>query len=233
MNTLFKYITIFSLLISLAHAEGERRGEAGSRKLSQEEKKEIFEIKKQDFQKNENIKTKQSFASNYLPPVIYDNDAHNICAIALKGNHVDIEDGSRWIVKPGYRNEALSWDETDPIAIVRNDSFIASYFLGYTYKMINTYTKTYIEVKLHLGPLLDNPLTLQVKNINTISDEIVLSDNSYWQIDSSDSALFNKWLIGDTIIAGTNENPGWFHRSYKNILINVNLLEDVRAKRLD
>ena len=98
--------------------------------------------------------------------------------------------------------------------------------------MINARSNTYIEVKLSLGPVLDNPYTLQVVAINPLTYEVVLSDGSFWKCDSSQYYLFNKWLVGDGIIIGRNLKKGWCS-SYENFLINVNMLQNVRSQRLE
>ena len=109
---------------------------------------------------------------------------------------------------------------------------MSSFLYGYKYKMINARKNISVEVKLYLGPLLKNPYTLQVLAINPITFEILLSDQSIWKCDPSQYYLFDKWLAGDGVIVGTNVK-GWFNSCYDNLLINVNLLNEIRSNKVE
>lgn len=233
MKILINYLSAFALLFSsIVFADNEERIEPGSRKLSEEQKKEIEDIQKR--QNHSNIKKDQipGVYDNQYPPLIYSHYIHNLVGISALGDYLIIENGSQWTIKPGYANEVFSWREKDPIMIEMNDSFISSYFCGYKYKMVNARTNTAIEVKLHLGPMLNNPYTLQIAALNPITHEIILTDNSLWQCDPLQYYLFEKWLPGDGIIVGTNIK-GWFNKTYDNMLINVNLLQEIRSNRVE
>jgi len=230
MKTLSKYLLIFTFLFSsLIFADEEKRIEPGSRHLTEQEKKEIEEIEKQEF--NINKKEVPGIYNHQYPPLIFNHYIHNLLGVSALGDFLIIEDESEWVIKSGYANEAFSWKENDPIILVLNDSFLSSHLFGYKYKMINSRTNTSIEVKMNLGPILNNPYTLQIVTLNPITYEVILSDNSIWHCDPSQYHLFNKWIIGDGIIIGTNVK-GWFNNSYKNLLINVNLLQEIRTNRI-
>ncbi|KKL67463.1 hypothetical protein LCGC14_2134770, partial [marine sediment metagenome] len=57
-------------------------------------------------------------------------------------------------------------------------------------------------------------------------------DNSLWQLDPSQKKLLLKWIATDGIIIGTNAK-GWFNNSYENLLINVNMLQEIKANRIE
>ena len=219
------FYTLFALLAAPSFSE-EKRIEPGSRQLSEEELK-IHE----SFQKKETSEKNELRVLEYYPPVVYDTDIHNFSAISVLGDYVVLEDGSGWKIRPGYESEAFSWKEFDPIVITENDSVVSSWFHGYNFKMTNLNTNKYIETKLFLGPLLDNPNTLQVVSIDPYYKEVGLSDNSFWKVDSSDFYLLDKWLIGDGIIIGRNYRKRW-HSTSDKILINVNLLKTVKCHRV-
>lgn len=216
------------LLASLVFASTYRI-DSGTRVLSEQEKKEIL-----DTPQNEVLVTKQytNAISNQIPAIAIAHHTHFITSLSVLNDFIIIEDGSEWSVKPAYANEITTWYNNDPILIYINDSFISSFFQGYKYKMYNSRTNTTIEVKIHLGPVLNNPYTLQIAALNPRTYEVVLSDNSLWQCNPSEYKLFNKWLPGDGIIVGSNVK-GWFNTTYDNILINVNMLEEIKANRLE
>jgi len=234
MKSLIRYFTtiVFFLITIFAFANDDRRVEVGSRQLTEAEKKELFEQEKKEFASSEKKELYPTIYDNQYPPLVFNHYIHNLVGISVLGDYLIIEDGSQWNIKYGSSKEAFSWKDNDPIMIIKNNSFYSSYFYGYKYKMINTRTGSAIEVKLHLSPILDNPYTLQVVAIDPTTSEIILSDNSLWQLDPSQKKLLMKWTTKDVIIIGTN-SKGWFNNSYDNILINVNWLQEIRANRVE
>ncbi|MBN2479540.1 MAG: hypothetical protein JXA94_04870 [Parachlamydiales bacterium] len=236
MKTLIKFIVVAIFISSSLYAQDSvRRIEPGSRKLTKSELYEINQAKKEELKQSENLNKKESsplISGNTYPPLIFENDTHNITGISAFGDFLVIEDGSQWRIKQGYAQEVYLWKELDPIIICLNDSIISSYFQGYKYKMINARTNTAIEVILELSPILENPYTIQVVALNPMTYEVLLSDNTYFKCDPSQYYLFQKWIPGDLIIVGTNLKKGWFN-SFDNILINVNLLQEIKAQRLE
>ncbi len=232
MKTLSKYLLTLTILFSsYVFADEEKRIEPGCRKLTEEEKKEIEKLEKQDH-KSTNKKQLPAVVDNQYPPIIFTHYIHNLIGISALGDFVIIEDGSQWTIKPGYAQEAFSWRENDPIIITLNDSFMSSFLYGFKYKMINAKTNSSVEIKLQLGPILNNPFTVQVAALNPLTYQVILTDNSLWQCDPSQYSIFNKWLPGDGIIIGTNVK-GWFNSSYENLLININLLQEIRSTRVE
>lgn len=231
MKTFSKYFLVLTFLFSsITFADEIKRIDAGSRRLTEKEKKEAQAIEKNE---PKSVSKKSIVGiSNNLPPFVFDEYIHNIIGISPLGDYLILEDESQWTINSDYQGEVFSWRQSDPIIIELNDHFISNHLYGYKYKMINTKTNTSIDVKLHLGPILTNPCTLQVIAINPITYEVILSDNSVWQCDPYQYYLFDRWLIGDGIIVGTNVK-GWFNSSYDNILINVNLLEEIRSNRVE
>ncbi|OGN65521.1 MAG: hypothetical protein A2888_00570 [Chlamydiae bacterium RIFCSPLOWO2_01_FULL_28_7] len=227
MKGLLKYITILFITFSLFSNETQERVPLGNRKLSEEELKELYSSEENSF--NE----KRTNFNDYkiYPDLIFNTETHNVEAISVTGDYLVIEDGSEWRIKPYYSAEIFNWALSDPIYIIENDSFLSYWFGGYGYKMINKRRNTYIEVKISQAPRLDSPYLLLVKYIDPMNKEIILSDNSVWSIDTSQSSLFYKFLENDAVIVGRNIKHGWFY-SYENILINVNMLQNLRANRV-
>lgn len=230
MKTFTKYlIALIIVSSSTAFCEEEKRIEPGSRHFI-EEQTQNYEDRQNTFVCKKQI---SEFCDCQYPPLVFDQHLHNLTGISVQGDYLIIEDGSQWNIKIGYASEVLTWKTTDPIALVKNDSYISSYFFGYKYKMINVSTNASVEVKLSLGPILTNPYTLLISSINPVTYEVLLSDNSLWQCDPSQYYLFDKWLPGDGIIVGTNVKGWFFNKSYDNILINVNLLQEIKANKVE
>lgn len=233
MKTLTKYLMVSFLLISITIFADDTRAEPGSRKLTEDQKKEIEQKQKESITTSKkNYQNLPPYIDNQLPPLVFDHNIHSIVGLSVLGDRLIIEDGSEWKIKPEDIQEVSYWKETHPIMIVMNDSFFSSYFQGYRYKMVNVKTNTAIEVKLHLGPILQNQYTLQVAAINPHTCEVIFTDNTLWQCNPSEYYLLDKWLVGDAIIVGTNSR-GWFNNTYDYMLINVNLLQEIKANRVE
>ena len=228
-----KYLLVLTFLLSTAYAE-EPRVEVNSRELSEAEKQEIENFEKKELQEAPETKKSQIpvIHGNAYPPVLFENDTHNIVGVSALGDYIVLEDGSQWKIKPGYNDEAYLWKELDPILLITNDFFLSSWFSNYKYKLVNARTNTFIEVQLQLGPILDNPNTLFVVGLNPITYEVLLSDDSCWRVDPAQYYIFNKWLINDVVIVGKTK-LGWRNSPYENILLNVNMYKNVRSQRLE
>lgn len=232
MKALTKYLAMIAVLLTTYSFSNNERIDVGSRELTENEKKEIFAQENQEFLSSEKNDLSPTIYNNQYPPLIFNQTTHNLVGVSVLGDYLIIQDGSEWKIKPGYSKEAFSWKEQDPVMIIKNDSFFSSYFNGYKYKMVNARKNTAIEVKLQLGPILDNPYTLQIAAINPTTQEVILSDNSLWRLDPSQRKLLAKWIATDGIIIGTNVKS-WFNNSYDYILINVNMLEEIKANRIE
>lgn len=218
-----------SFLILQNHSFASTRADVASRSLSEKDMAQYIELQKTE---QENIDTLNGFSPKnpYHSHLIFNQSIHHLSSIAQ--DSVEMEDGSIWGIKSGAYSILQDWKSSDPILIIINDSFISSYFLGYKYKMINAENNTSIAVKLNLGPVLTNPKTLLVQTIDLDTNEVVLSNNTLWQCDSSDHFLLEKWLPSDAIIIGSNSKGFFYNRKYDNILINVNMLQEIKANRI-
>ncbi|MFA6119046.1 MAG: hypothetical protein WCT85_06755 [Parachlamydiales bacterium] len=227
-----RYLTklLFALAFLIAfNLYPEDRIESGSRHLSEKENEELLEQQKNTVD-SDCYKEYPYNYTNKLLPLIYNQWTHKITGVSVLGDYLVIEDGSEWKINPQHSYIAFSWRETDPILIVVNSSFFSSYFYGYKYKMINAKTDEQIEVKLDLGPVLGNPSTLQITEVNFLSKEVSLNDNSIWKLSPSQGYILEKWLPGDGIIVGTN-TKNW-RNHYENILINVNMLTEIKCNKV-
>ncbi|NGX34432.1 MAG: hypothetical protein K1060chlam1_00785 [Candidatus Anoxychlamydiales bacterium] len=235
-NFITKYLAIVTIFLASFAFANENRIETSSRELTENEKKELIEQEKQEFSSTENKVFSQAIYNNQYPPLVFNQTIHNLVGVSVLCDYLIIEDGSEWNIKSGYFKEVFSWQEHDPIVIVKNDSFYSSYFHGYKYKMINANTNTSVEVKMQLNPISDNPYTLQIAAINPTTCEVILTDNSLWECDPSQKRLLEKWIAQDGIIIGTN-SKGWFNNTYDNFLINVRIkdyaLQEIKANRVE
>ncbi len=221
MKKHFNFLFLLIFLSTFVYANDSMRVENSSRQISEEKMETFLKQRIEELSLSNNTIQKNAWPNQtYLPPLYLPHGRHNIIGISGLGDSVAIEDGSIWKIRSGYYEEALSWRDEDSIIIVPNKVWF-SWFNSYNYKMINQNTNTFIEVKLHLGPLLDNPYTLQVISIS--KNEIILSDNTRWTVRYSDRDLLNDWLLEDGVIVGSDFTIKWFSSSLETILINVNM----------
>jgi hypothetical protein len=254
MNSLSKYLIALAMLIAIA-GHSEDRIEPGSRQLTEIEKQEILYFqekeklecpcKKKIFEKDKiNLfeekgklecpckKKKQNLSLvDRYPPLLFDSLNHNLVAISALKDYIVIEDGSQWKINPAFLSELSNWKENDPILLTKNDSFFTSWFSDYNYRMYNVKRETYVEVNIDLGPILENPHTLQVVAIKPNENQIILSDSSLWQLDPSKESILQKWQIKDGIILG-KPSSSWFYSKYDTFLLNVETLLEIKAKRI-
>lgn len=148
---------------------------------------------------------------------------HHVVAITPNGNEITLVDGSTWRVRSSDCYRVLNWLTTDEILITPNSSF----FSLYDYKMINRSTGAEVKANLLLQPVLGAADTYQITGFNDNYDYIYLNDGSVWAISPYDHALYNKWMIGDLIIVGSNS--GWDRHSRPNVLINATYNSYIRT----
>lgn len=164
------------------------------------------------------------FLFDKYPPVYYPSSVHWLVAVSALGDSVELEDGSVWKISlyDGYK--ALNWRSNDPLMITQN----TRWFSKYDYRIVNQNTGTSLEASLFLGPIENGEYTRYVIGIDLNREELLLSDNTHWEISVLDDAVFHDWAIGDAVILGYNS--GW-NSSCESILINVNMNNFLRAKQ--
>ena len=220
MNKKIKmFFLLFFFLFSVSYAENV---EVGSRKLPDEKQKQYEEnIKKEETEEKEDQK-QTGYYSNGYPAVYFPYEAHNLVAISALGDSIVIEDGSIWKVAYSDRNAIKYWKETDPLIVYPNKAWFGrDHYLVY-----NQVLEQYVRVTLTHGPLLNHELSKQIIFIDYKKGEVVLNDESYWKISSSDRYLLEEWLVGDYIIIGKN-NSLFSGKEY--ILLNSNMYNHIRA----
>jgi hypothetical protein len=237
MKNIYKLLLLPFILTSFLFANPSDEDERSkSRELSKEENELYLNAQKKDFKFLTQL-TKKNFNnpnfSEDLPPLIFSHPLHKIFGIKADGSEVIIEDESSWKVRKGYEKEVLNWATNDAIIIVQNDSYIASWFYGYDYKLINKTKNKTVEAKLNLLPKLPqyNQYTLVVTYFDPIRHELYLSDQTIWKIDPYDYHLLSQWLINDSIIVGSNLYKNW-HSKQEFILINACIRKSIKADQI-
>ncbi|MES2272711.1 MAG: hypothetical protein V4487_00765 [Chlamydiota bacterium] len=185
------------------------------------------------------------FIFDRYPPVYYPSSVHWLAAVSALGDSVEIEDGSVWKINSYDSFKALNWHGNEPLVITQNHRWFSSY----NYRLINKNTGSTLEVNLFLGPVKNGEYTRYIvpsspvisgdilvdidgnvlAPFNPNSGLIMLSDNTHWELDPSDSSIYRDWAFNDAIIIGSN--TGRHSDRYECILINVNMNNHVRAKQ--
>ncbi|EFB42636.1 MULTISPECIES: hypothetical protein [Parachlamydia] len=146
--------------------------------------------------------------------------------VAYDGGSVELYDGSIWTVCSYDRYKTLNWLTSDSIIVTPNSNF----FSIYDYCLVNLNTNVTVQVNLFAGPLYNGIYTYYITGIDYVNDLVYLNDGSSWGISVFDSSTSAKWFLNDTVILGVNNDPLSIR---PNILINVNMLNYVRATCLN
>ena len=161
---------------------------------------------------------------NAYPPLYFPPSCHWLSALSGLGESLEIEDGSVWKVDPYYRREIFYWRINDTLTLTQN----RDWFSNMNYRLVNQTTGGSVAVNLFLGPILESEYTRFITALDTHRGEIILTDGSHWLVCPRDFQRFDRWVLNDCILIGSNS--GW-EPSYDFILINSNTNDFVRAKQ--
>lgn len=170
------------------------------------------------------------FIFDRYPPVYYSNSHHWLVSVTVLDNDkysLEFEDGSVWKVSCYDGIKALNWRNNDPLTITQNNRWFAKH----EYRIINKSNGTSVEANLFLGPVELGPYSRYIVAIDYTRKEVLLSDNTHYEISSLDSSIFNDWALNDYLIIGTNSNVSFWDPGSDVLLINVNLNHAARAKQ--
>lgn len=205
--------------------------EVGNRPMSDEAKVEIESKKRVDVDLIDN-ETQETSGYGYdrYAPIFYSSSHHRLVQILVRDNGdyiLELEDGSNWKISNYDAPKAVNWLINDALAITQNNRW----FSRHNYRIINKNNGTSVEATLFLGPLLNGEYSRYIVSIDHSRREIVLSDNTHWDITYLDSVIFKDWALYDYIILGTNSETSFWDSSADSLLINVNMNNCVRAKQ--
>ncbi len=141
-----------------------------------------------------------------------------------QGWNVELDDGAIWrAVNSSSAYEITHWRTNDPLVI--HPTFVPNWSGG-RYYLLNERLNSLAVVELSAGPVLNRATNSQLTYIDYATGVIQIQDgagrSSYFRLDYTDRAIYQKWRPGQSIILGSNEDcyAGWFS-SYQYILINV------------
>lgn len=140
--------------------------------------------------------------------------SHIYVGTTFYGDKVELEDGSLWAVRADDRYKLLNWAPGDEISVTPG-----SWYSVYKYKFYNATRWESIEVDITDSPILESPYLRVIMDINIQRGYLTLNDGSLWELNAADHKVWNKWIIGDIVIIGTND--ALFSLFRPNILINV------------
>lgn len=176
--------------------------------------------------------------SQQYPPILHSAAHHWMAAVAVLDNNdhtLELEDGSIWKVSSYDTDRLLSWRVTNPLdlsgrvylTITQNSGF----FTSYNYRIVHK-DGTSIEANLHLGPVLGGQYSRSIIGIDQGRKEVILNDNSRWDLSYLDQSAFNQWGLNDSVIIGVNSHSSIWDSERGSILINANMNNHARAKQL-
>ncbi len=159
---------------------------------------------------------------NKQPAIYFSQGMHSVSAVDAFGNSLELEDGSVWKISPYDAPKVAHWKAQDPILVTQNHRW----FSKYSYRLINQATGAALEANLFLGPIKNGTYTRYIMSIDLSRGEVVLNDQTRWQVSSLDECSFQDWMLYDAVIIGYNS--GW-DANCEGLLINVNMNQWVRA----
>lgn len=136
--------------------------------------------------------------------------------VSLFGDTVEFNDGSVWSICFEDRTFTYNWLITDDVIVTPNDEW----FSLYAYRLTNQQTGIAVRANLYLGPIYRGIFSYWIVAIDYINGQVCLQDGSIWSMSPIDLNIVRKWIVGDTVIIGVNNNA--FASIRPNILINVN-----------
>lgn len=206
---------------AMGHNEYVAEQEKRSLELKQETSEEIDEnVSSKVVKKSESEDEELSARAFYYNS--HEGAYHRAVAVSYYGDQVTLEDGSVWNVSSWDAWKTLNWYTTDTILVMQNKWLFSSY----KFMLVNQNTGKEVEVNLALGPYYLGVYTHWIVAIDYYNSQIILEDNSVWDMNFFDSSIINKWLVNDTVIIGINESGSSLR---PNILINVNVLNYARG----
>ncbi|SRR3989344_115873 len=226
---------VASFLLITPALFSEERVPVGSRPMSEEVSAEIESRKKvpveeevADPQDNETMSL--GFVFDRYPPIYYSDSHHWLTAVTIldQGNYtLELEDGSIWKINSYDGIKAVNWRSNDPLTITQNNRW----FSWHNYRIINKANGTSVEATLFLGPIEHGEFSRFIIEIDHANGQILLSDNTRWEISYIDASIFREWRLHDYVILGTNSDVSLWDSGSDALLINVNLNNTVRAKQ--
>lgn len=150
---------------------------------------------------------------------IHNDTYYHLVAFSDNGDVVQLHDGSKWAIHPSQRHAVLYWVQSDNVFIKPQSSCFSSYkFVLHNHTMQQS-----VEANLINPPLPMGVYTFRIINIEPYARLVILSDNTVWQVDATDSN-FPYWQIGQRVVIGLNNH--WRNSPLPNILINVDMYKE-------
>lgn len=165
---------------------------------------------------SESSVTKKDLLSKSLLYTSHPGAFYSPYVVSLFGDTVEFHDGSVWSICFDDRTLTYNWLITDDIVVTPNDEW----FSLYAYRLTNQQTGVAVRANLYLGPIYRGIFSYWIVAIDYINGQVCLQDGSIWSMSPIDLNIIRKWMVGDTVIIGVNNNA--FASIRPNILINVN-----------
>jgi hypothetical protein len=232
-----KFLAIMPIIAAtLLFAEEEKHVTIGTRPMSEEALAQIEAEKAKNTPADEIVVEEEAsleiagFGFDRYPPVYYSASHHLLASVTVLNNDtyaLELEDGSVWKISSYDGVKALNWRNIDYLTITQNNRW----FSRYNYRIINTSNGTSAEANLHIGPVELGPHSRYIVGIDHSRKEILLSDNTRYEISYLDASIFKDWALNDYLIIGTNSNTSFWDSGSDILLINVNMNNSARGKQ--
>jgi hypothetical protein len=224
MKYISSLVIFLFLLLSNGYADNSSVSDRPFSEIKQQMQEE--QLLQEQLEESEQNNESHGVFDNNPPAVFFPYSCHSLASVSALGDTIVLEDGSTWNLDSYNSAVIMSWKSSEPLFIYPN----SSWFSSHKYYVYNQKSNTSVPVTLTKGPIIGGDFSLQIKNIDYKKRLVYLNDDSVWQISSSDKYLLEDWENNDYIIVG--HYSGWWH-SEKNILLNVNMYNHVRAQEYE
>lgn len=218
---------------SFIFSEEGKHVKISSRELTEEALLQVNSRKKgngQTGEKEDGEIESVGFLFDRYPPIYYSSYHHLLTAVTILNHNeytLELEDGSVWKISNYDGVKALNWRMNDPLTITQNNRW----FSRHDYRIINKSNGSSVEASLFIGPSALGEFSRFIIGIDYEKSEILLNDNTRWEISYLDSTVFKEWALNDYIIIGTNSETSIWDPGSDVILINVNLNVSCKSKQ--
>lgn len=172
------------------------------------------------------------FFAIFAAAILFGSSPHRLASVTPFENEeyeLALEDGSIWKISSYDGEKATGWRSNDPITVTQNNRW----FSRHSYRLINDASGVAVEANLFQIPDPYGPHSRHIVGIDCDRKEVLLSDNTVYNISFLDASVIRGWTNHHFIIIATNSNVSFLDSGKDILLINASTNDSVRAKKLD
>lgn len=170
------------------------------------------------------------FFAIFAAAILFGSSPHKLASVTPFENEeyeLMLEDGSIWKVSSYDGDKAIGWRSNDPITVTQNNRW----FSRHSYRIINDASGVAVEANLFRIPDPYGPYSRYIVSVDYDRKEVLLSDNTLYDVSFLDTSVLRGWTIHNFIIIAINSNVSFLDSGKDLLLINASTNDAVRAKK--